>query len=69
MYYQEPQNREYKVIVGHASVRVFGHSREEAIQNARMRLCREMPRMWDVIERLDARSFQIEPLNERFPNP
>jgi hypothetical protein len=64
MYYkQTPNAQEYRVIVGHASVTVSGHSRDEALQNARRRLCIEMPRMWDVIERLDPRSFQIQPLN------
>lgn len=67
MYYDETKNREYKVIVGHATVNVFARSRDEAIQNARMRLCTEMPRMWDVINGLDARSFQIESLH-RSPN-
>ena len=65
MYYEKSDNtQDYRVIVGHASVMVSGRSRDEAIQNARMRLCIEMPRMWDVIESLDARSFQIQPLNQ-----
>ena len=65
MYYEKPDNTQcYKVIVGHTSVMVSGRSRDEAIQNARMRLCIEMPRMWDVIENLDPRSFQIQPLNQ-----
>jgi hypothetical protein len=64
MYYEKSDNTQgYKVIVGHTSVMVSGRSRDEAIRNARMRLCIEMPRMWDVIENLDPRSFQIQPLN------
>ena len=63
MYYEKPKTRKYKVIVGHSTVNVDGCSRDEAIQKARMRLCLEMPRMWDVIQRLDPRSFQIEQLN------
>ena len=63
MYYDKPESREYRVIVGHAAVNVFARSRDEAIQNARIRLCLEMPRMWDVINDLDPRSFQIESLN------
>ncbi len=58
------QSREYRVVVGHTSVRVFGTSRDDAIRNARKRLCLEMPRMWDVINRLDPRSFQIETLRD-----
>jgi hypothetical protein len=65
MYYEKSNNpQDYRVIVGHASVTVSGRSRDEAIQNARTRLCIEMPRMWDVIESLDPRSFQIQPLNQ-----
>ena len=64
MYYDKPKSREYRVVVGHTSIRVFGCSRDEALQNARQRLCSEMPRMWDVIERMDPRNFQVEPLAE-----
>ncbi len=65
MYYEESNNtQDYKIVVGHTSVTVSGRSRDEAIQNARMRLCIEMPRMWDVIISLDPRSFQIQPLNQ-----
>ncbi len=64
MYYKQTQNaQEYRVIVGHTSVTVSGRSRDEAIEIARQRLCIEMPRMWDVIENLDPRSFQIQALN------
>jgi hypothetical protein len=50
---------EYEVRVGHMRVIVNGISRDDAITNARRRLSREMPRMWDVIHGLAATSFDV----------
>jgi hypothetical protein len=50
---------EYEVRVGHFRVVVNGTSRDEAISNARMRLSRELPRMWDVIHGLAASRFEV----------
>lgn len=50
---------EYEVRVGHFRVVVHGASRDEAISNARMRLSRELPRMWDVIHGLAASRFEV----------
>ena len=51
--------RVYEVSVGHARVRVRCASRDEAITQARARLCVDMPRMWDVIHSLDMQRFDV----------
>ena len=48
------------VKVGLTTVIVPGDSREDAIRQARRKLCREMPRMWDVIQSLDESRFQVK---------
>jgi len=50
---------QYRVSLGHASVDVAGQNKEEAIANARRRLCQELPRLWDVISRTDAEKFEV----------
>ena len=52
----------YEVIVGHASVRVVGASRDEAVAEARRQLCVQMPRMWDVIQALTVDRFTVNEL-------
>jgi hypothetical protein len=52
---------DYRVSIGHAVVHVRVDSRESAIREARRRLCLEMPRMWDVIERLADSRFDVVP--------
>jgi hypothetical protein len=52
----------YRVQVGHTTTTVQGRSREEAIREARRALCRDMPRMWDVIHKLNDDQFVVEPL-------
>lgn len=49
----------YDVTLGHSHVRVTGRTIEEALQQARKALSVEMPRLYDVIHRLDAGRFQI----------
>ncbi len=56
-------NQTYEVIVGHARVTVTSRSREEAIQQARQRLCADLPRMWDVIHSLEVQRFQVRQLD------
>ncbi len=51
--------RTYKVEVGHSSVLVESASPEEAIRAARTRLSLELPRLWDVIQKLDAEKFTV----------
>lgn len=51
--------KEYDVQVGLMRVRVKGMHRDDAIHNARLQLCREMPRMWDVIHELADARFEV----------
>ena len=51
--------RTYKVEVGHNSVMVESASPEEAIRAARTRLSLELPRLWDVIQKLDPEKFSV----------
>jgi len=51
----------YRVRVGHAEVTVRSPSPEEAIRLARRQLCAEMPRLWDVISRMEDRQFRVDP--------
>ena len=55
-------NHSFQVQVGYASVTVQGVSRQDAIQQARMELCREMPRMWDIIHHMEDSRFQVNEL-------
>ena len=50
---------EYDVRVGFMRVRVQGINRDDAIKKARTQLCREMPRMWDVIHQLADARFEV----------
>lgn len=50
---------EFEVKVGHLSVVVRGTSQDEAITNARMKLSRDMPRMWDIIHGLESSKFDV----------
>jgi hypothetical protein len=45
--------------VGHTAVTVECHSPDEAIVLARRLLSLDMPRMWDVIQALDASRFVV----------
>ena len=51
----------YRVRLGHNEVTVCGNSREDALVKAKDRLCQDMPRLWDVIDKLDASRFVIVP--------
>lgn len=54
------QRQAYEVSVGFTRVRVEGRTPDEAIQNARRKLCVELPRMWDVISNMSDQSFVVE---------
>lgn len=54
----EPAAR-YRVELGHSSVTVNGVTVQEALRAARLMLCRELPRMWDVIQSLDESRFRV----------
>ncbi|MCA9266534.1 MAG: hypothetical protein KDA60_21890 [Planctomycetales bacterium] len=55
----QPIEHKYEVSVGHTSVTVTGTSVSDAIRHARQRLCRELPRLWDVIQSLDEQRFRV----------
>jgi len=56
---QETAQRTFQVRLGHATVLVEGLTEQQAIRRARRQLCRDMPRMWDVIQGLDAGQFDV----------
>ena len=53
--------REYDVQVGLMRVQVLGTNPQDAIKNARSKMCRELPRMWDVIHGLADSRFEVTP--------
>lgn len=50
---------DFRVQVGHVCVNVQGQSRDEAVLQAKRKLCQQMPRLWDVIHTLDDNRFQV----------
>lgn len=54
---------EYEVTVGHMQVTVRGATEQEAIQQARTELCRDLPRLWDVIHGLADHRFSVHCVN------
>ena len=52
-------NRDYEVRIGHTRVRVQGRNDEEALRQAKDRLCLEMPRLWDVIQSMEINNIEI----------
>lgn len=49
----------YEVVVGHTRIRVRGQDRWDAMRQARSQLCLENPRLWDVIQALEIKCFEI----------
>ena len=49
----------YDVQVGHWHVEVICSSASEAIAQARKLLCRDMPRLWDVVMQLADERFSV----------
>ena len=52
--------RKYHVVVGHAETTVRCRTSVEAIRLARRGLSEEMPRLWDVIHRIDDKEFRVD---------
>lgn len=50
----------FRVRVGHAQLTVAGRDRTDAIQQARRRLGLDMPRMWDVVYKIDDKEFRVD---------
>ncbi len=55
---------DFDVRVGLMQVKVKGTNRQEAVENARKQLCKELPRMWDVIQGLAETRFEVTCRNE-----
>ncbi len=51
--------RTYRVDVGHSTILVESTSIEGAIRAARTKLSLEMPRLWDVIQRMTPDKFNV----------
>ena len=49
----------YRVELGHSAVTVESTSPAEAIRAARAKFSLDMPRLWDVIQRLTDDKFQV----------
>jgi hypothetical protein len=49
----------FEVQLGFARVTVESNDPRDAIRAARRRLCQELPRMWDVIQRLEESRFAV----------
>jgi hypothetical protein len=61
----EPRNEEYRryeVRLGYAAVTVQGGSIRQVLDEARRRLCQEMPRLWDLIRSATDDRFEIREL-------
>ena len=54
----------YQVRLGHSTVIVQATSSTEAIRLARKQLSDEMPRLWDVIHRLEDQQFRVDPRHD-----
>lgn len=54
-----PDTRFYRVEVGHNSVMVESTSTEGAIRAARTLLSQQLPRLWDVIQKLTPDKFVV----------
>ncbi|MCC9608206.1 hypothetical protein LOC68_01150 [Blastopirellula sp. JC732] len=53
------ERHKYQVSVGHTSVIVQSNSPTDAIRAAREKMCRDFPRLWDVISKLADSRFQV----------
>ena len=52
--------RKYRVKVGFSEVLVECSSKEEAIQLARKKLSSDMPRLYDVIQSIEDKKFDVQ---------
>ena len=50
----------YRIRVGHWEMHVKARDSEEAIALARRQMARELPRLYDIIQKLTAARFQVE---------
>jgi hypothetical protein len=59
-YRQQPLLTRFRVEVGHSQVIVLARDAAEAVREARLAFGRDMPRLWDVINRLDDGQFVVQ---------
>ncbi|MGE0535511.1 MAG: hypothetical protein AB7O68_11100 [Pirellulales bacterium] len=59
-YRQQPRLTRFRVEVGHSQVIVLARDAAEAVREARAALGRDMPRLWDIIHRLDDQQFVVQ---------
>ena len=52
--------KDFRIRVGHWEVHVKARDPEEAISLARRQMARELPRLYDIIQKLTAARFQVE---------
>jgi len=57
---QHDSLKAFRVRVGHWELRLKARDADEAMQLARRRLARELPRLYDVIQNLTTARFQVE---------
>ena len=55
--------KRFRVRVGHTAVDVDGCDRDDAINQARRRMSADMPRLWDVIYKMDVNEFSVDEMN------
>ena len=55
----QPTKRIYKVEIGHSSVMVECATPEDAIRAARTKFSLEMPRLWDIIQKMAPEKFNV----------
>jgi len=56
---QPGRPKKYQVRVGHSEVHVEADSQEDAIRRARQELKKEMPRLYDVLHRMEDAQFLV----------
>jgi hypothetical protein len=54
---RENDLKRYEIKLGHNRVTVQGRDVDEAIRHARAQLCRDFPRLWDVIQSMESSRF------------
>lgn len=52
----------YVVRLGHLRVDVVAEDADQARLLARQQLCLELPRLWDLIQAMEAERFEVQPL-------
>lgn len=59
-YPQPPRLTRFRVEVGHSQVIVLARDAAEAVREARLAFGRDMPRLWDVLNRMEDGQFVVQ---------